>query len=179
MPALAVMFTNEVDPDILTKKTLLMSENLNEIFEGRWIWTKWYYWPSLKRLYFLWRYLKDKVYQYRPVNIEDLICTQCKNAALVPPNEKGNSVSHIFGHHCIRMNRRTSNCPSDFGNDNYLKHRLARQPVAAASRNFKFETRSSTSTSLIWNCWARKSTAPTTKTERNRIAFGNANAIYP
>ena len=90
VPALAVMFPNEADPDIPTETLwfqqdgapphfgINVREYLDEIFAGRWIGRRGTIeWPprspDLTSLdYFFWAYLKDKVYQNRPANIEDL-----------------------------------------------------------------------------------------------------------
>uniref|UniRef100_V5I868 Transposable element Tc1 transposase n=1 Tax=Anoplophora glabripennis TaxID=217634 RepID=V5I868_ANOGL len=90
IPALAVIFPHEIDPDIPNERIWFQQDGapphfgidvrryLDEMFPNRWIGRRGTVeWPprspDLTPLdYFLWGYLKERVYQDRPDNIENL-----------------------------------------------------------------------------------------------------------
>ena len=114
MPALAVIFPNEVDPDIPNETIWFQQDGappdfgvnvrryLDEIFPGRWIgrrgtieWPPRF--PDLTPLYyFLWGYLKEKVYQNRPNNIEDLKYKIRLETHNIPAKAIRNSVDEFY-----------------------------------------------------------------------------------
>lgn len=90
MPALAVLFPNELDPDFPDERiwfqqdgapphyAVIVRQYLDEVFPNRWIGRRGHLeWPArspdLTPLdFFLWGYLKSKVYVTKPNDIEDL-----------------------------------------------------------------------------------------------------------
>lgn len=114
IPSLAVIFPNDHDPDIPGQQIWLQQdgapphyaravrEYLNTIFPNRWIGRSGAVeWPprspDLTPLdYFAWGYLKERVYQHQPQNIDDLIERIRQVTRNISPETVQHTVQHFY-----------------------------------------------------------------------------------